>query len=126
MELNNKMKRRIPSLNSQLKIVHWIFGISMVFCPLIGMILLDRGYEVLGFAAWFFPVAQLLLILAVAVEDLIDMERTRQGKKSITPLNWLFFPQKRYIERLFESGRVEEAFDYAEEWLEVGKYSKDQ
>lgn len=90
------------------------------------MILLDRGYEVLGFAAWFFPVAQLLLILALAVEDLIDMERTSRGKKSITPLNWLFFPQKRYIEQLFESGRVEEAFDYAEEWLEVGKYSKDQ
>lgn len=118
------MQRKIRSLNSQLKIIHWIFGISIVFCPLIGMILLDRGYEVLGFAAWFFPVAQLMLILAVAVENLIDMERTSRGKKSITPLNNLFFPQQRYIEQLFESGRVEEALDYAEEWLDLKEENK--
>lgn len=98
----------------------------MVFCPLIGMILLDRGYVLLAATAWYFPVAQLALLLAIAVEDLIDMKRISQDKKSITPLNNLFFPQKRYIEQLFESGRVEEALDYAEEWLEVGKYSKEQ
>lgn len=116
--------QKVRSLNSQLKIIHWIFGISMVFCPLIGMVLLDKGYLVLGRTAWFFPIAQLALLLAIAVEDLINMKRISQGKKSITPLNNLFFPQQRYIEQLFESGRVEEALDYAEEWLDLKEENK--
>ena len=116
--------QKVRSLQSQLKIVHWIFGISVVFCPLIGMVLLDKGYPVLGRTALFFPVAQLALLLAIAVEDLIDMKRISQGKKSITPLNHLFFPQERYIKQLLEAGRVEEAIEYTEAWLELGKYSK--
>lgn len=96
----------------------------MVFCPLIGMILLDREYVLLAATAWYFPVAQLALLLAIAVEDLIDMKRISQGKKSITPLNNLFFPQMRYIEQLFENGHAEEALDYAEEWLDLKEKAK--
>ena len=61
------------------------------------MILLDRGYVLLAATAWYFPVAQLALLLAIAVENLIDMKRISQGKKSITPLNNLFFPQMRML-----------------------------
>lgn len=115
------MNVKVRPLRKQFKIIHWIFGISVVLCPTIGLILMDTGYPVLGRTALFFPVAQLALLVALMIEALVDLERSSCGKKSFTPLSRLFFPEQRYIEQLFKSGHEKEALEYAEAWLELDK-----
>lgn len=115
------MNVKVRPLRKQLNIIHWIFGISVVLCPTIGLILMDKGYSVLGYTVLFFPVAQLVMLVALAIEALIDLERSFRGKKSFIPLSKLFFPEERYIEQLFESGHEKEALEYASAWLELDK-----
>lgn len=115
------MNVKVRPLRNQFEIIHWIFGISVVLCPTIGLILIDKGYPILGSTALFFPVVQLALMVALAIEGLIYLERSSRGKKSFTPLSRLFFPEERYIEQLFKDGHEKEALEYAEAWLELDK-----
>ena len=110
--------KKIRTLSSQLKVIQWICGISILVCPFTGLVLIDEGYRVIGYTILFFPVAQLAILTALMFESLIDLRRMKQGKSSFTPLSRLFFPEQRYIEKLFKSGHEKEAIDYARAWID--------